>query len=264
MTVDQNFGITLIPHCSSVNNLRYGPSIALLAEHNNLLVKIGLAPIRHVVGCRAAKQCATEDHLKAHYKLAVAGASVVLIGLTIALSMRDSLRNAANRLGNSVLRRDIQTIWTFVSASDRKEYGLDQEKFTRFWTQIVVPRMKASSQFEITDANESGLDLTFFDSQRKGTFRLIVSGNEGEYYCPFIIANLCDSCAMIDMKPTSIIQARDNRHAFLAKWYRSNKEALQACGIGGVKTNIRDGFRSIDDVIRAYEFMAANPGIPPP
>lgn len=81
----------------------------------------------------------------------------------------------------------------------------------------------------------------------------MVSGNDGDYYCPFFFSSICNSCAIWDMKPTSMADLNDIEFRHLADWYTQNKALLSENGIDGLKTDIEKGFRTIDELISAYD-----------
>ena len=105
--------------------------------------------------------------------------------------MQDTLPKAADRLAKAVLAADTATIWSFVPEDERRFYDLSEEKFSRYWMEIVQPHLAKLDSYEFDVAGTNGLEVVAMDSKlavNPRRFTLLVSGQKGKYYVPYIVA----------------------------------------------------------------------------
>ena len=199
-------------------------------------------------------------------RIQIIGVLVALVSAVLAYSLlaRDSLEKAASRLSKAVPKSDCDVIWTFISEEDRKLYGMNKPKFIQFWTKIVEPRAKLVTTSKIVHANENGIEIELISEPLRKAIKLKVSGNEGEYYSPFFFSSICNACAIWDMKLSTPEEFKDKQFLNLANWYKDNKYELHTNGIDGLKTGLNNGYRSIDELIFAYESTYVSQHAPPP
>lgn len=178
----------------------------------------------------------------------VAFASAVLI---FGVLSRDSMGKAANRVGNAVIKADSDEIWKFVGKKERTEMGLSEDQFKQFWGEFVAPRLKGLTRVEFIQLPDDATSIMIADQKLEKGMLLKVSGNPGEYYCPFLFASTCNACAIMDFKgETKDFQSAPYKR--YGEWYQSNKQSLEKYGIVGLSTNGQKGFRSIDEIVLAF------------
>jgi len=164
--------------------------------------------------------------------LLVGSAIVASLGYGMSVVSQDSLPKAAKRFGTAVLASDTSTIWTFLSNDERAFYGLDEKKFDTYWMTVIKPKLKDFHQFDLYASSANGIDVrTKRDGSKPTTpcFTLMVSGQKGKYYAPYLIARSSICAAGLDLETTKTPKHTMFDH--YVQWIDSNKSLLEASGI---------------------------------
>ena len=187
--------------------------------------------------------------------LAVTTATVA--GYLANLKQQDTLPKAADRFAKAVISSDVATLWTFVPEDERAYYNLDEEKFSHYWRTIVQPHLKGfdSYEFEIDEAN--GFDViakTTNNPLTQRTFALLVSGQKGDYYVPYIIGKSCIYAAAADISGQNVTQFQRFDH--YAKWASDNRSRLLVLGFNKIRRGPMFPGESPDEMSEHFKHIA--------
>lgn len=149
---------------------------------------------------------------------------------------QDTLSKSADRLAKAIVQGDTTTIWTFVPEDERKYYSLNQGKFAAYWEKIVQPHLKGVVTYEFSVAGTNGLEVVLKSSEplnKQKLFSLLVSGQKGQYYVPYIIATsgLHAAAANIALKNLTTFQRFDH----YAEWIKGSKQDLISLGFQRIR-----------------------------
>ena len=188
----------------------------------------------------------------------MATTTVVVAAYLASVVSEDTLPNAANRFGKAVLANDTATIWKFVPEDERAYYGLDQQKFETYWTTIVRPHLGGMNTFHLYNSPSLGLRViceSVGASDISPRFTLLVTGQKGKYYAPFIIACSCINAAGLDLKSTKV--SKNDRFGHYAEWINSNKSQLEALGISVLRRGPKFGGETLKGLEKHFIEIAA-------
>lgn len=195
--------------------------------------------------------------MKARPILLFSTATLLLAGYFGSLLKEDNIKSASLRLGEAIAKSDTATIWTFVPDEERAYYGFDQKRFEKFWTTIVQPRIKGLNSFRLESAANNGLVVVMGSDDPKSTsqkFSLLVSGQLGKYFCPYIVGY-----AVVDVANSgyAILPAhRYQEFEHLASWVRTNKSELETVGISKLRRGAIYPSQTLDQVALQFDKIA--------
>ncbi len=185
--------------------------------------------------------------------------TIVVATFLASVVLEDTLPKAANRFGKAVLANDTAALWKFVPEDERAFYGLDQRKFDTYWTSIVRPHLGNINSFHLYNSPSLGLRVICESagaSDVSPRFTLLVTGQQGKYYAPFIIACSCISAADHDLRSTKT--SKSNRFNHYAEWIKSNKSHLDTLGISVLRRGPKFGGETLLTLERHFAEVAAS------
>ena len=185
--------------------------------------------------------------------------TVVVAAYLVSVVSEDTLPNAASRFGKAVLANDTAAIWKFVPEDERTYYGLDQQKFEAYWTTIVKPHLGGINSFHLYNSPSLGLRVICEPVGARDIsprFTMLVTGQKGKYYAPFIIACSCINAAGLDLKSTKV--SKNDRFGHYAEWIKSNKSQLDALGISVLRRGPKFGGETLGALKNHFEEIAAS------
>lgn len=189
-------------------------------------------------------------HKRTKYWLPVI-AACFLVSIAAKLYFRDTLEKAAFRFGNAVGRGDTETIWEFVSENERDQYGFDKVRFKEFWSKICAERLTGLSECKITNSVAGGVLVGVTNKKQTSGLSFQVSGNEGEYVAPYLVAHICCTLPGMDVSPDKRLSRAAHCMA-VANWLSKHEKDLASCGIVQLKRGPAIESQSIPELIAQY------------
>jgi hypothetical protein len=186
-------------------------------------------------------------------------ALVAVTGYMIWSKSTDTLSKAANRFGNALVASDTDTIWTFVPQEERAFYSYDKEKFTKFWNSAIKPNLKKSDSFLVEAAGTNGLFVslhTYNEKEFAPNFGLLVSGQKGKYYVPYLTAYASLAAATTDMTPGKV--AKYVRFEHYLAWMDKNEALFKELGISRFRRGPAMQNQSIQEMRNSFKDAIAH------
>lgn len=186
-------------------------------------------------------------------------ALVAVTGYLVWSGNSDTLPKAANRFGKALVASDTDTIWSFVPQEERAFYGYDKAKFTKFWNSAIKPNLKKSDSFMVETAGTNGLFVslhTYNESEFTPNFGLLVSGQKGKYYVPYLTAYAGLAAATTDMKPGKV--AKSLRFEYYLAWLDKNAGLLKDLGISRFRRGPAMQNQTIEQMKNAFKDAIAH------
>ena len=181
-------------------------------------------------------------------------ATLATVGYMAKLVYRDTLPKAADRMGKAILSNDTKTIWQMVPDSERALYGFDQTKFETFWMKIVRPHLKGLNQYQIESENDNGLNVVCKSSSAGDQgphFSLLVSGQLGNYYSPYIVGYACLGSVNLDYESAYV--RKSEIFARYVRWIDQNQALLTSIGITKIKRGPAFSPESFDEMKQKFQ-----------
>ncbi|MEI7986224.1 MAG: hypothetical protein WCI55_11410 [Armatimonadota bacterium] len=185
--------------------------------------------------------------------IVVAITSCVVAIYAISLLQKDSLSKASNRFGNAVISSDVATLWSFVPDDERHFYGLDESKFAAYWKEIVQPKIKGVDSYELAASASNGITVIAKSSHQgryAKSFGMLVSGQRGHYFVPYIVATSSIHSASSELGPGKI--KKSDRFQHYAKWIVENHSKLSALGISNMRRGPMYQNESLDEIKQKF------------
>lgn len=183
-------------------------------------------------------------------------AATIIVAATYSWSIlaADTLPKAADRLGKAVLTGDTDTIWSFVPSDEQSFYDLDKEKFSIYWKTIVAPKLVGFSDYEFRAAGSNGIEVVAksgSNAPSEKRFTMLVSGQKGHYYVPYIVGVSAIHSAAIDFSNRNITKLQRCDH--YAKWVKDNKNTLEQLGFAKIRRGPIFPSETLSELIQYFE-----------
>ncbi len=185
--------------------------------------------------------------------IVVAITSCVVAIYAISLLQRDSLSKASNRFGTAIISSDVAILWSFVPDDERKFYNLDESKFSRYWREIVQPKLIGVDRYELEASATNGITVIAKSSHRdKGarSFGMLVSGQRGHYFVPYFVATSGIHSASTELGTGKVKKSDQFQH--YVRWIEENQSKLNALGISNMRRGPMYQNESLDEIRRKF------------
>lgn len=181
-------------------------------------------------------------------------AALAVIGYFAKVSTEDTMPKAADRMAKAILSSDTDTLWDLMPQDEREYYGFDKEGFAQYWTKIVQPSIKDADAYEFRSESSNGI-LVSVRSSKKGEFAprfsLLVSGQLGKYYAPYMVARSSFDAAGMKFKSFRVEKHLRAQNAL--DWLTSNKNTLQSVGVTKMRRGPELPSQTLDQMIAQFK-----------
>ena len=189
---------------------------------------------------------------------------ILALSLAIAAVMwflsQDSIEKRSRIVGDAVLNNRVDYLWSMIRQSEREESHLTEANFKKFWQTLVVPQYRYFNAYHLEMRGVDSRDVLVTGPSRYKVASYTVVKSGDEYYIPDLVSHTCTFLAGYD-RPTPTAQdlKKDAGDRFVMKmnaeiaWLQKNRDKLEACGLPGFKTAKDMPYRSIDELIMAYQ-----------
>jgi hypothetical protein len=200
---------------------------------------------------------ATENRMKNRELILLTATTILVAGYFGNTLNQDTIDGASDRLAKAVLTSDTAAIWSFVPDDEREFYGLDQEKFAKYWKTVVQPNLENLDSVKLRAAGTNGIEVVLQSSRdkvAKSGFVLLVSGQMGRYYVPYIVATsgLHSAEISINAGPVTKYQRFDG----YAKWAQDNKSQFESLGIHKIRRGPMFPGETMDEMSKHFKKVA--------
>ena len=202
---------------------------------------------------------ATKSVMKYRPFILLATTTIVVAGYFVSIVSEDTLPKAADRFGKAILASNTVTLWGFVPEDERAFYGFDQRKFDAYWSKIIQPHLKDLKSYHVFATSATGLLVICEPAKVDETtpkFALLVTGQMGKYYSPYIVGYSSINCAALDLKVKKVSDYR--RFSQYASWVKTNKAQLLEIGIPMIRRGPKFPGETLDKMRVHFEEIAAS------
>ncbi len=171
----------------------------------------------------------------------------------ILILQKDSLSKASDRFGKALVSSDVATLWSFVPDDERKFYGLDESKFAQYWKEIVQPKLKDVDTYVLEASASNGITVVAKSSHQgkdAKSFGMLVSGQRGHYFVPYIVATSSIHSASNELGPGKI--KKSDRFQHYAKWIEENQSKFRSLGISNMRRGPMYQNESLEEIKQKF------------
>ena len=172
----------------------------------------------------------------------------------------DSIEKRSRMVGDAVLNNRVDYLWSMIRQSDRDESHLTEANFKKFWETLVVPKFRDFNAYHLEMRGKDSRDVLITGPSRYKVALYTVVKSGDEYYIPDLVGHTCSYLAGYDRPiPTAQDLKKDAGVKGVIyldgkiSWLQRNREKLEECGLPGLKTAKEKPYRSIDELIMAYQ-----------
>ena len=185
---------------------------------------------------------------------------VALISIVAWFLNQDSIEKRSRMVGDAALNNRVDYLWSMIRQSEREESHLTEANFKKFWQTLVVPQYRNFNAYHLEMRGVDARDVLVTGASRYKVASYTVVKSGDEYYIPDLVSHTCFFLAGYDRPaPTAQDLKKDAGQKVIGimaaniAWLQKNREKLEACGLPGLKTFKEKPYRSIDELIMAYQ-----------
>ena len=172
----------------------------------------------------------------------------------------DSIEKRSRIVGHAVLNNRVDYLWSMIRQREREECQLTEANFKKFWQTLVVPQYQYFHAYHLEMRGVDSRDVLVTGPSRYKVASYTVVKSGDEYYIPDLVSHTCTFLAGYERPvPTAQDLKKDAGERVVMKlvaeisWLQKNREKLEACGLPGLKTDKEIPYRSIDELVAAYQ-----------
>ncbi len=172
----------------------------------------------------------------------------------------DSIDKRSRIVGDAVLNNRVDYLWSMIRQSEREESQLTEANCKKFWQTLVVPQYRNFTAYHLEMRGVDSRDVLVTGPSRYKVASYTVVKSGDEYYIPDLVSHTCTFLAGYE-RPTPTAQdlkkGAGERVIMILDaeiaWLQKNRDKLEACGLPGLKTAKDKPYRSIDELVMAYQ-----------